>query len=172
MECPMCHKDIEEFHRVWSDAPFTAKAGLEGLLAWGGYGVERVVLCQSDRFVHFRFVVTNKEHLVEMVPDLDKKRAIIREHHKSQKHGCDQAGCENEGEPGWSMWGEEEPLGFYCWDHAYENGFCPGCMTFMAGIESFDFSSSGLCANCEADLEPEWEDEDELEFDDFMGYSD
>ena len=41
-----------------------------------------------------------------------------------------------------------EDVFYYCGDHAEDNGFCVGCGTFSAGLESFDFIHPGLCDNC------------------------
>ena len=35
-----------------------------------------------------------------------------------------------------------------CPEHCQQEGFCWGCGQFWAGIESFDFSPTGLCDNC------------------------
>ena len=35
-----------------------------------------------------------------------------------------------------------------CPEHCQVEGFCWGCGQFWAGIESFDFSPTGLCENC------------------------
>ena len=70
----------------------------------------------------------------------------------------------------WRFWrdGHIEVLtGYYCAEHAYEEGFCWGCGNFYSGAsERFDFRISGqwLCdgcwANFEAELEPEdWEED-------------
>ncbi len=170
MNCPKCHKEVEEFHRVWSDKPFTAKEALPGLAAWGGIDVARTILCEKGQFVHFKFDHIDVEHLVEMVPDLPQKRQTIREHYESMKHPCDHEGCTADGWPGWSLWGDEEPIGWTCDKHAQQQGFCSGCHTFMAGMESFDFSPSGLCDDCSEELlhemgEDDWDDEFEEEFD-------
>src|SRR5262245_1265765 len=37
---------------------------------------------------------------------------------------------------------------YFCGGHAHEHGYCRHCGGFFAGIESFDFSRSGLCSEC------------------------
>jgi len=60
---------------------------------------------------------------------------------------------------------------WYCWEHMRDQGFCPGCGNFWAGIESFDFSRSGYCENCASsehwddDYSDYWED-DLMDWDD------
>lgn len=59
--------------------------------------------------------------------------------------------------------GKPQPTEYYCSAHASDAGFCWGCGQFWAGIESFDFSRSGLCDNCD-ESEPDYEnyvDEDD-----------
>lgn len=166
MECPKCNKQVGDFHRVWSDKPFTAKEALPGLAAWGGLDVERTVLCESGQFVHFKFDHSGDERLVEMCPDMPERREIIMDHYESMKHKCDKEGCEKDGWPGWSLWGEEEPICWSCDEHAHEQGFCFLCHYFYAGLyEDFDFGP-GPCPDCrdqvnEDDGYEDWEDEDD-----------
>lgn len=169
-ECPMCHKQVEESFRVWSDKPFTAKMPLPGLAAWGGAEVLRTILCQSDRFVHFAFDHSGDEHLVEMVPDYPEEAANIRAHYERQSHQCEHDGCQKKGWPGWSLWGDEEPIGWYCDEHAYRHGFCPSCHYFYAGNEEFDFGDLELCGDCAGEMRrvlgefddvDDWDDWDE-----------
>lgn len=54
-----------------------------------------------------------------------------------------------------------------CYDCAIKGGFCVGCGSLCAGIESYDFSSvKGYCYDCVQDLElieeddPDWSDPD------------
>lgn len=50
---------------------------------------------------------------------------------------------------------------YYCFEHAYKNGFCWGCGEFWSGIENFDFHPSHLCENCrESEYDDDYEDED------------
>lgn len=63
---------------------------------------------------------------------------------------CDQPGC---AETGFAVYlpDSDEPFAHYCSEHAFGNGFCPGCALFWAGCESFDFGG-GLCDNCRSSL--------------------
>lgn len=167
MKCPKCGEEVAEFKRVWSDGPFTAKEAMPGLAAWGGYDVPRTVICETPTHVHFKFDHDGTERLVEMVPDLPEKREAIREHYEQMKHTCDKEGCDKDGWPGWTIWGDEEPVGWTCDDHAYEQGFCPVCHNFLAGLESFDFSPAKMCTDCFEELQfemgefdEEWDEED------------
>lgn len=172
MNCPVCKKDVVEAFQVWSDKPFTAKEALPGLAAWGGLDVPRTIICQNKQFVHFRFDRSGEEHLVEMVPNLPDRRETIREHYESLIRPCEHDGCANNGNPAWSLFGDPEPLGWYCDDHAYEHGVCPVCRYFLAGSESFDFSKNGMCADCFEMLQQEmgeFDDEMEDEFADDLG---
>lgn len=54
--------------------------------------------------------------------------------------------------------GEQDEESYYCVDHCQENGFCFSCGQFWSGIESFDFGS-GLCENCQDELESEFSEE-------------
>jgi hypothetical protein len=85
---------------------------------------------------------------------------------------CGAQGCDNFGNPCWlpdDIYGE--PSCYYCWAHMYDQGFCPACGNFWAGVESFDFSRSGLCENCHGqgnyddDYSDYWED-DWMDWDD------
>lgn len=42
-----------------------------------------------------------------------------------------------------------EPSEWVCGEHSHAAGYCWGCGQFQAGIESFDFSKSGLCGYCD-----------------------
>jgi len=53
-----------------------------------------------------------------------------------------------------------------CPQHCQEEGFCWGCGQFWAGIESFDFSSSGLCENCKDESDADMGCCDECDEDD------
>ncbi len=60
--------------------------------------------------------------------------------------------------------GHFDTYAYYCSQHATENGYCYGCGEFWAGVETFDFSPSGLCSNClsaEDDGDFDYESEDE-----------
>lgn len=76
---------------------------------------------------------------------------------------CQHPGCPKEGLPCYSASGDEEPNGFYCFEHCAEHGFCYSCGLSRGAIDLFDFSN-GLCVNCREDLEAEF-GEDEEDFD-------
>lgn len=46
------------------------------------------------------------------------------------------------------------PDAILCWEHIQHSGFCRGCGRFWGGVESFEFSRSKLCDDCqhEADI--------------------
>lgn len=73
--------------------------------------------------------------------------------------------CDNPGAPCF-LPGRQEPEGYYCTNHAQQEGFCWGCGQFWGGVESFEFSDTGLCEECEQEQEAEdqpfydWDDDD------------
>jgi hypothetical protein len=76
---------------------------------------------------------------------------------------CGERDCKEFGDSCWLPDGSEE---FYCYKHMRDQGYCPGCGRFWAGVESFDFSRSVYCENCADQLrEDDW-DEDLYEWDD------
>ena len=76
---------------------------------------------------------------------------------------CQHPGCQEIGLPCHSASGDEEPNGFYCFEHCPEHGFCYTCGLSLGVMEFFD-SSNGLCVNCREDLEAEF-GENEEDFD-------
>lgn len=80
---------------------------------------------------------------------------------------CSERGCKNMANTCYLPDGEEQ---FYCYDHMRDQGFCPGCGGFWAGVESFDFSRTGYCENCEGDNfdfdDDDWDD-DLMDWDDY-----
>lgn len=56
--------------------------------------------------------------------------------------------------------GAADTFDYYCAEHCQKNGYCYGCGEFWAGSESFDFSRSGLCSNCQSEVEDYIDDED------------
>lgn len=77
---------------------------------------------------------------------------------------CDKCGGNDHVEEYQYPDGHNEDL---CYDCGLATGFCVGCGSFCAGIESFDFSPvMGYCYECIQQLEliepddfdPEWED--------------
>jgi hypothetical protein len=86
---------------------------------------------------------------------------------------CNVRGCRNAGNPCWLPDDHGKPSEHYCYNHMREQGYCPGCGLFWAGIESFDFSRTGLCENCASDAgidDDDWDDDwddDLMEWDDY-----
>lgn len=161
--CPVCKKFVEETFTVHNNnlEPFTSINPMEGLVAWGGYGVARTVLCQYANSVHFKFDHDGGEHLVFMKKyDADKIQAI-RDHHEDHPQPCDHEDCTNEGAPCYLPWEMEEPEGYFCAEHDVDEGYCGSCHTFASGTEGFDFEHPGLCAACHAMFESEFGDEGE-----------
>jgi hypothetical protein len=82
-------------------------------------------------------------------------------------HPCEHDGCNRPGDPCWLGDDPDDAPSFYfCPEHAHVEGFCRGCGGFFGGIESFDFSPSGLCETCEVDPGGDDPDEDEDWMDD------
>lgn len=53
----------------------------------------------------------------------------------------------------------ELPDEYYCEDHIEDAGYCSGCGTFCAGIESFDIGPlHGFCDNCADEIRSSDED--------------
>lgn len=90
-----------------------------------------------------------------------------RLHRRCQRGpACGVPGCQHWGHPCWlpdAIY--QEPSEYYCDAHMRDQGYCPGCGNFWAGIESFDFSRSGYCENCAAEFDDDW-DADRDEWDD------
>jgi hypothetical protein len=163
-KCPGCNKEVEQYFVVPSNSlePFTSVDALKGLTAWGGYGVEREILCQVGAYTHFRFIVAGTEHLVKIEKFDQEAIAAAHEHYSSHPQTCehieDEIRCVNAGIPCYFTWSNDVPDGWYCADHAYTNGFCAGCGLFNAGFESFDFSEDGMCESCHEQIESELDD--------------
>lgn len=79
---------------------------------------------------------------------------------------CQESGCFREAEGMRLDPFEETPHEYFCVKHAHENGYCYWCCLFYSGISSFDFSSSGLCYECEQNMKAEYE----YEYDDWYEY--
>ncbi len=76
---------------------------------------------------------------------------------------CQHPGCQKEGLPCYSASGDEERIGYYCFDHCQVDGFCYPCDLSRGGTELFDFTND-LRLNCREDLEAEF-GENEANFD-------
>lgn len=46
---------------------------------------------------------------------------------------------------------------YFCVAHAHKHGYCWRCGHYWAGCESFDFSLTGLCENCQSEMDAEIE---------------
>lgn len=73
---------------------------------------------------------------------------------------CEEDGCNEEGVV--YIYYDYETKGYeqfvFCYDHAYEFGFCPGCRYFLRGAEEwFDFDLGGvkMCYECTQELRTE-----------------
>ena len=63
--------------------------------------------------------------------------------------------------------GKDPEYEYYCAIHAFEHGYCYMCGQFWGGCESFDFSPSHLCPNCqEEESRDDWEDDFGLDVED------
>ncbi len=184
MKCPICQKEVEESFEVPGNSmePFTGVDAMKSLKAWGGYGVLRTVLCQQGEWTHFKFDHSGAEHLVQMVKFDQQALADRHEYHNEHPQRCEHIDesdqdedhkeqCQELGIPCYFDWSNMEPDAWYCTEHAHNEGFCPGCGLYHAGTESFDFSPSGYCGQCQESFEDEVEDDDyddEFEDDDFF----
>lgn len=80
---------------------------------------------------------------------------------------CQHPGCTKEGIPCLLQWWDETPEEYFCSKHAFKHGYCPGCGVFWAGVESFDFGSSGLCEQCLDQIRADtgyYDEEDDFDF--------
>lgn len=86
-----------------------------------------------------------------------------------KEHICQERGCWAEGLPCrlYDHTEGKDIFYYYCAKHSSKNGFCWLCGECYGGMESFEFSSSGLCFNCkdsvltddyEDDYEDDWRD--------------
>lgn len=168
-KCPKCLKPFEEVYTVHttSKEPFTGVNPMEGLTAYGAYQAEKELLCHVGNYVHFRFLSDGEERLVRMV---EFNQEVLADSHRSHWNNplpCEHEGCKVLGIPCYINWIDDDPNGWYCSEHAYENGFCSSCGIFHAGIERFDFFNPlGMCDNCRDQIESETDDyeDDDLNF--------
>jgi hypothetical protein len=177
--CPICKQEVVESFEVPSNTlePFTGVDIMKSLSAWGGIDVPRTILCQDGEYTHFKFDHSGEEHLVRMTIFDQQALTDRHEYHNDHPQMCEYTEevngevkqCGETGIPCYLSWSDAEPDGWYCGEHAHDAGFCPGCGLFSAGTESFDFSPTGYCENCQEEFESEFEDDDE--FDD-MDYFD
>ena len=59
----------------------------------------------------------------------------------------------------------EQPDHHYCYNHAFDEGFCPSCGQFYGGIESFEFSPQRMCMECVDMWKTELGEDDEYDDD-------
>src|ERR1700761_8502717 len=81
-----------------------------------------------------------------------------------RKPVCEHKGCGNTPELYELGFDEEtsEPI-WICFEHAPEAGFCRTCGGFFAGCWEFDLSRSGLCHDCQRQMEHDLGCDDEWE---------
>jgi hypothetical protein len=145
--CPICSREVD-YYELECDNPFTAPPELayKALGIWGCYDASKEIIWADQRTVHFK--LGEEERLVKMLGfDRDGYNARIKSLNESRQI-CDEEGCPAVGYPCFTLFDPEQPMGYYCEDHMHKNGVCPGCHMFMAGFESFDFSSNQFCSDC------------------------
>jgi len=170
VNCPICHKEVEDVRQAHTTEPFVMPATeiAEGLDTWGAYAAEKTTLCQDERFVHFRFDGDGHERLVEMVGERDYDEVAEKQAYwDSHPQQCQHEGCSEQGRACYVDQYNPAPDEWFCWDHCHEHGYCPSCGLFNAGIDSFDFGASGLCEWCADQLDDDNDYEDEYEGDDW-----
>ena len=79
-------------------------------------------------------------------------------------HYCEKADCTNKGiECVLPVLDDDgaDVYEWYCFQHAHDQGYCPGCGHFWAGTEYFDFRLNGTpyCENCYVELDDDVDDE-------------
>jgi hypothetical protein len=175
--CPNCKNSFDKLYTVHTtdNEPFTATAlhAIEGLNVYGV--AEKVIICQQDNFLHFKFTTDDEERLVQMLPPNFDEIDAAHERADAVSAQCEHEGCTNQGDACWGYMHELEPMGYYCDEHKYEEGFCVCCNTFNAGIESFDFGEhhhgmKGYCESCADQMKSELGEDDDYwdeEFDDY-----
>jgi hypothetical protein len=173
--CPVCERQFERLYMVHSASmePFTADPRdlMAALEAYSSYGNEKLVICQQGAWLHFSFADTGEERLVQMRKVDEAALEAQREAHAAEVRQCGHEGCDQRGEPYYHHALDVEVGEWRCGAHAYDAGFCQGCGAFCAGMESFDMSRSGLCYECEQELDAALSgvDQDD-EWDEGFGY--
>lgn len=171
--CPECNKEFETIYLVQSTnaEPYTAVPWdmMNALEAYGTTHTDKQTICHSGNYLHFKFLHNNEERLV-LMKEFDPTEIAVDRAENESAHvdkTCEEEGCTNEGDPCYMNFCDTQANGYYCDDHAHDNGFCPMCNYFYAGIESFDFSPNGLCEQCQdqlADELGEYDDYDEYDY--------
>lgn len=89
---------------------------------------------------------------------------------KGWQRRCEHEGCANAGDRyviEGHVNGERDDIEeWLCGEHASDHGYCRRCGGFFAGIESFEFSQSGLCMECLDDVRAE-DEADERDAEDY-----
>lgn len=167
--CPVCKKQFEEIFKVpcHQPEPFVTVDAMKGIKAYGSIYMDKQIVCQSGRYLHFRFLGNGEERLVYMEQFDERDLSEKHRFHEANPQPCQEEGCtSNATTPCYYEWSNAEPDAWFCPEHIAKNGFCASCGIFSAGWESFDFNPNGLCDNCQAAFE------DELSEDDFDDYED
>lgn len=170
--CSICMRFVEETFTVHNNnlEPFTSIDPMEGLVAWGGYGVARTLLCVGKDFVHFKFDHDGGEHLVFMKEYNPKALQALYDDWQDHPEPCQHEDCFEPGIACRFAWELEAVEEWLCHEHAPAEGYCSNCGVYSAGTEGFDFEHPGWCNDCYAALQDELDDEDDWEdegYDDF-----
>lgn len=187
-KCPGCKKEFDEVLTVPTNSmePFTSVDVMKGFEAYGTFSAEKTILCHVGAYVHFAFLkvaeaqpadtppgmvymVPGEERLVKMERFDQQALADAHEQYLNNPQQCEHEACENLGIPCYHEWTNDVPDAWYCHEHAHDEGFCPGCGLFCAGIESFDFSATGYCESCQDEFDEDQLDDDDID-DDYEDY--
>jgi hypothetical protein len=183
-KCPGCGKEFDKIYTVPSNVyePFLAVDAMKGIQAYGTIQALKTVICHVVDHVHFAFLkeaeeqpsdcppgqvwmVPGEERLVKIEKFNQELLASKHEHHATNPQVCHEEECDAPGIPCYYNWSDADPDDWYCHEHCYKNGFCPGCGLFNAGFESFDFAKDQLCESCHENWIAEF-DEDEFDYED------
>lgn len=167
-ECPNCKKEVE-YIEFECDAAYTAPAELrfEALNVWGAYSAPKETICETPGFVHFKFLGNGSERLVKMLgfdrEKFNEKLEKLRNEKQPCEHSDRETGesCQAEGNAIFTLFDPDKPIGYICDKHCRENGACPGCYYFLAGLESFDFSQTDYCEECQEEFDQEFSNDDD-----------
>lgn len=134
---------------------------LEGIFRASDVCVDARELDVGD-FAHDRWAwkLTNRKRLIRGIKARGQRGIWTAEIEERYLHFCEHDGCDVADAIQCRVYDPDQDKYLYehfCAEHCQEHGYCYGCGEFWAGCESFDFSSSGLCPNCRADLDDELE---------------
>ena len=65
MKCPICNKKVEDYFESSVKEPFTHYNPLAGLTIYGPFSAEKETICQTEKYLHFRFE-DGEERLVKL----------------------------------------------------------------------------------------------------------